>query len=165
MSLFETLKKAIFHNPLARQTSTQAAPSATAKPAVAAKPASATNPSSAAGPAGATKSAASPAPTPSAAPPPPAARATPPPQQSVDVEQVLEGLNAQSAQKLNWRTSIVDLMKLVGLDSSLQNRKSLATELGYTGDTNDSAAMNIWLHKAVMKKLAENGGKVPASLQ
>jgi hypothetical protein len=81
------------------------------------------------------------------------------------VEAVLEGLSAKSSQKLNWRTSIVDLMKLVNLDSSLEHRKQLATELGYTGDMNDSAAMNIWLHKAVMRKLAENGGRVPASLQ
>jgi hypothetical protein len=83
----------------------------------------------------------------------------------VDVEAVLESLNARSSQKLNWRSSIVDLMKLVGLDSSLQHRQELASELGYTGDKNDSASMNIWLHKAVMRKLAENGGKVPASLQ
>jgi hypothetical protein len=81
------------------------------------------------------------------------------------VEAVLEGLSAKSSQKLNWRTSIVDLMKLVNLDSSLEHRKQLATELGYSGDMNDSAAMNIWLHKAVMRKLAENGGRVPASLQ
>ena len=78
---------------------------------------------------------------------------------------MLNGLNSKQAQKLNWQTSIVDLMKLVGLDSSLQHRKDLAKELGYTGDQNDSAAMNIWLHKAVMRKLAENGGRVPASLQ
>ena len=84
---------------------------------------------------------------------------------TVDVETVLEGLNAKSSQKLNWRSSIVDLMKLTGLDSSLQHRQELAAELGYAGDKNDSAAMNIWLHKAVMRKLAENGGKVPASLQ
>jgi hypothetical protein len=83
----------------------------------------------------------------------------------VDVEAVLEALNARSSQKLNWRSSIVDLMTLVGLDSSLHHRQELASELGYTGDKNDSAAMNIWLHKAVMRKLAENGGKVPASLQ
>lgn len=153
MSLFETLKKAIFHNPLAKQTSTQSPPPG------AAKPASTTTASQA--PA-ATSTAAPSAPArPAAAP----ASSAPAPQPEVDVEHVLEGLNANSAQKLNWRTSIVDLMKLVGLDSSLQNRKSLAAELGYTGDTNDSAAMNIWLHKAVMKKLAENGGKVPASLQ
>ena len=83
----------------------------------------------------------------------------------MDVEAVLNSLNAKQPQKLNWQSSIVDLMKLVGLDSSLQHRKELATELGYTGDQNDSAAMNIWLHKAVMRKLAENGGRVPASLQ
>ena len=71
---------------------------------------------------------------------------------------------AKNAQQLNWRTSIVDLMKLLGLDSSLQARKTLATELHYTGDMNDSAAMNIWLHKAVMQKLADNGGQVPPDL-
>jgi hypothetical protein len=78
---------------------------------------------------------------------------------------VLDGLAARNPQKLNWRTSIVDLMKLVDLDSSLKHRKELAAELGYDGDTNDSAAMNVWLHRAVMKKLAANGGKVPATLQ
>jgi 3-oxoacyl-ACP reductase-like protein len=83
----------------------------------------------------------------------------------VDVEQVLDGLAAKNSQKLNWRTSIVDLMKLVGMDSTLQERKELADELGYTGDKGDSASMNIWLHKQVMKKLEENGGKVPASLK
>jgi hypothetical protein len=83
----------------------------------------------------------------------------------VDIEPALDALNAKSGQKLNWRTSIVDLMKLVDLDSSLQHRKELAKELGYTGNMDDSASMNIWLHKEVMKKLAANGGKVPASLQ
>lgn len=82
----------------------------------------------------------------------------------VDIEAVLEDMAASNPQKLNWRTSIVDLMKLVGLESSLAERKELADELGYTGDKSDSAAMNIWLHKAVLKKLAENGGKVPASM-
>jgi hypothetical protein len=82
----------------------------------------------------------------------------------VDIEQVLNDMAAKNPQKLNWRTSIVDLMKLVGMDSSLQERKQLADELGYKGDKNDSAAMNIWLHKQVMKKMAENGGKVPADL-
>ena len=81
----------------------------------------------------------------------------------VDIEKVLDGM--PNAQKLNWRTSIVDLMKLVGMESSLQERKELADELGYTGDKSDSAAMNIWLHKQVMKKLEENGGKVPANLK
>ena len=82
----------------------------------------------------------------------------------VDVAQILTEMAAKSAVTLNWRTSIVDLMKLVGMDSSLGARKDLAAELGYTGDTADSAALNIWLHKQVMKKLAENGGKVPADL-
>lgn len=78
---------------------------------------------------------------------------------------MLEGLAAKQSQKLNWRTSIVDLMKLVGLDSSLENRKALAQELGYKGDTSDSAAMNIWLHKQVMNQLAAHGGKVPPELK
>jgi len=85
--------------------------------------------------------------------------------EEVDVEQVLTGLIQEKGNPdLNWRTSIVDLMKLLGIDSSLDNRKELATELGYTGDKDGSAEMNIWLHKAVMKELAKNGGKVPANL-
>ena len=85
--------------------------------------------------------------------------------QQVDVEQVLTQIAQQKGNPdLNWRTSIVDLMKLIGLDSSLDNRKELATELGYTGDKDGSAEMNIWLHKAVMRELAKNGGKVPANL-
>ena len=111
------------------------------------------------------KAAPAPAPTPSQAPTPTAPTATPAPaQQPVDVEAVLEDLAADNPQKLNWRTSIVDLMKLVGMESSLTERKELADELGYTGDKADSAAMNIWLHKQVLKKLSENGGKVPANL-
>ncbi|HSI52557.1 MAG: DUF3597 domain-containing protein [Ramlibacter sp.] len=85
-------------------------------------------------------------------------------QEPVDVEAVLTAMAAKNPQKLNWRTSIVDLMKLVGMESSLAERKELATELGYTGAKDGSAEMNIWLHKAVMKKMAENGGKVPAEL-
>jgi len=85
--------------------------------------------------------------------------------QEVDVEAVLNELAANNPQKLNWRTSIVDLMKLLGLDSSLQERKELATELGYSGAKDGSAEMNLWLHKQVMKKLAANGGKVPADLK
>lgn len=98
--------------------------------------------------------------TPSAAP----AAPTPAPA-AIDIEAVMEQAVASKGQKLNWRTSIVDLMKALDLDSSLAARKELAKELNYTGDTNDSATMNIWLHKALMKKLAENGGKVPAYLQ
>ncbi|MEY3729697.1 MAG: hypothetical protein RLZZ57_453 [Pseudomonadota bacterium] len=96
-----------------------------------------------------------------------AAVAAAPPVQAlsaVDLVALMEGKAAAAGQKLNWRTSIVDLMKLLNLDSSLAARKELATELGYTGDMNDSASMNIWLHKQVMKKVAENGGQVPADL-
>jgi len=83
----------------------------------------------------------------------------------VDVEQILDGLASKATQKLNWKTSIVDLLKLLDLDSSIGARKQLASELNYTGDTSDSATMNIWLHKQVMNKLAANGGKVPADLK
>ena len=82
----------------------------------------------------------------------------------VDIEAVLTDMAASNSQKLDWKHSIVDLMKLVGMDSGLVQRKALAGELGYTGDTDDSAAMNIWLHKEVMAKMAANGGKVPAEL-
>ncbi|NHZ65249.1 DUF3597 domain-containing protein [Massilia genomosp. 1] len=81
----------------------------------------------------------------------------------VDVEAILNGM--PQSQSLNWRTSIVDLLKLLNLDSSLQSRKELAAELHFTGDTSDSASMNIWLHRQVMNKLAANGGKVPADLK
>jgi hypothetical protein len=87
------------------------------------------------------------------------------PMSNVDVEAVLTKLAAESKEKLDWRKSIVDLMKLLKLDSSFSARKELAKELGYSGDTNDSASMNIWLHKQVMQKLAANGGKVPADLK
>lgn len=93
-------------------------------------------------------------------------RSVPSPEQGAsDVEAVLNGLAAKNPQKLNWRTSIVDLMKLLDLDSSLQERKDLATELGYTGAKDGSAEMNTWLHRQVMNKLAANGGKVPADLK
>ncbi|WP_345821245.1 DUF3597 domain-containing protein [Methylobacterium fujisawaense] len=83
----------------------------------------------------------------------------------VDVAAVLTGLAEKNPQNLDWRHSIVDLMKLLGLDSGLASRKQLADELHYTGDKDDSASMNIWLHKQVMQKLAENGGKVPDDLK
>ena len=83
---------------------------------------------------------------------------------SVDVEKVLSERAAQKQEKLDWRKSIVDLMKVLDLDSSLTARKQLASELGYKGELNGSAEMNIWLHKQVMQKLAANGGKVPAEL-
>ena len=83
----------------------------------------------------------------------------------VDVDAILAQAAAEKGEQLNYKTSIVDLMKLLDLDSSLDNRKELATELGYTGDKDGSAEMNIWLHKAVMTKLEENGGKVSAELR
>jgi hypothetical protein len=83
----------------------------------------------------------------------------------VDVEVILDAKTQTAGQTLNWRNSIVDLLKIIDLDSSLQSRKELAAELGYNGDTNDSASMNIWLHRQVMSKLAANGGKVPADLK
>jgi hypothetical protein len=136
MSIFDSIKRAIFGKAAEARP---AAPTPTAQ-----KPAS---------PAATNKPAAAPAP------------AAPAPMAEVDVEGVLVALAAKNPQKLNWQSSIVDLMKLLSLDSSQENRKALAKELGYTGDSSDSATMNVWLHKQVMRKLAENGGKVPASLR
>jgi len=106
---------------------------------------------------------------PTAAPSPPAGAPTgqpvaAPPAPVVDVAAVLNDMAKKNPEKLDWRKSIVDLMKLVGMDSSLGARKQLATELNYSGDMNDSASMNLWLHKQVLVKLAENGGKVPPEL-
>ncbi|MDE2364807.1 MAG: DUF3597 domain-containing protein [Hyphomicrobiales bacterium] len=111
-----------------------------------------------------------------AAPPPPAAGApvdapSPAPAAplapagSVDIEKILDDLNEKNPETLDWRVSIVDLMKVLGLDSSLSARKELAKELHYAGDTNDSAKMNIWLHQKVMELVAANGGKVPDSIK
>jgi hypothetical protein len=136
MSIFSKIKDAIFGNKAEARPSAPPAQSTTPR-----------TPSASSGPA-----AASPKPAPAATQP------------VVDVEASLEKMAASSGQKLNWRTSIVDLMKLVGMDPSLENRKELARELGYTGDPGDSAAMNIWLHKRVMKELAAHGGKVPANM-
>jgi 3-oxoacyl-ACP reductase-like protein len=136
------------------------ASAAEAAPAPAAKPA-APSPAAAASVAATARSMAAAPTAPGAA----AAAAATPAMSTVDVEVVLVGLASKNPQKLNWRTSIVDLMKLLDLDSSLSARQELAQELGYTGDTNDSAAMNVWLHKQVMKKLAESGGKVPEELR
>jgi 3-oxoacyl-ACP reductase-like protein len=112
------------------------------------------------------RAAQAPQPVPAAAVPAAAAApAATSPGPAVDVEAVLEAMAKDNGEALNWRESIVDLMKLLSIDSSLANRKALAGELGYTGDTDDSAAMNIWLHGAVMRKLAENGGMVPDSLR
>lgn len=101
----------------------------------------------------------------SATAPQPEVKAAPAPAEPADVEAILTEMAAKAGQPLNWRTSIVDLMKLVGLESSLAERRELADELGYTGDKSDTASMNIWLHKQVMAKLAENGGRVPDELR
>ncbi|MBS1104377.1 DUF3597 domain-containing protein [Gluconobacter sp. Dm-62] len=92
----------------------------------------------------------------------PAAAAATPAAAPVDVDAVLSGLAANAGQPLNYKTSIVDLLKLLGLDSSLQSRKELAGELHYSGSTDDTATMNVWLIKQVYAELAKNGGKVPA---
>lgn len=106
---------------------------------------------------------ATPAATGALATPAPATAPATAPMPLVDVEAVLSAMPGASS--LNWKTSIVDLLKVLGLDSSLQSRKELAHELGYTGSTDDSAAMNIWLHQQVVDKLAANGGKVPDSMK
>ncbi|QXC47751.1 DUF3597 domain-containing protein [Agrobacterium salinitolerans] len=136
MSFFNKIKNAIFGKAeAAPQTSAPAGtPPTTASPTAA--------------------SPAAPAPT----------TAAPAPTGSVDVASILDEAVKKNGQKLDWKHSIVDLLKALDLDSSLSARKELASELGYTGDTSDSATMNIWLHKAVIKKLSENGGKVPADL-
>jgi len=138
MSIFGTIMSKIFGHPAAAPAPEPAAASATP---------------------GASTSAATGAAAPEAAAAPAAASAP------VDVEAILTDLASHNKEKLDWRKSIVDLMKLLGLDSSLAARKELAGELGYTGDKDDSASMNIWLHKQVMTKLAENGGKVPDELK
>jgi 3-oxoacyl-ACP reductase-like protein len=136
MSVFESLKNKIFGH-RAAATAAPASPSASAAPSA---------------PASTASSSAS------------VSEAATAPVSAVDVEAVLSTMAKDSSQKLDWRHSIVDLMKLTGIDSSMVNRRALATELGYTGDLNDSAPMNIWLHKEVMRKLAENGGSVPSNL-
>jgi len=145
MGLLSNLISKIFSH--APATAVATAPAAAGAPA--AQPTVATQPTATA------------APAPAAAPMPSAPKPAPP---TVDIAAVMEGLAAKNAEKLDWKRSIVDLMKLVGMDSSLSARKELATELHYTGDMNDSASMNVWLHKEVLKKLAENGGKVPPEL-
>ncbi|MEO7368653.1 MAG: DUF3597 domain-containing protein [Gemmatimonadaceae bacterium] len=89
---------------------------------------------------------------------------SPTPMSEVDVEAALTDMASKYSHPVNWRYSIVDLMSMLGIDNSLAQRKELAQELGYSGDMNDSATMNIWLHKQVMQKLEQNGGKVPADL-
>jgi 3-oxoacyl-ACP reductase-like protein len=144
MGLLSNLMSKIFGHPSATVAATGGASAAPA--AAAPAPASAS---------------AQPAAAPAAAPPPAAPAA---PARVVDVAAILDGFAANNPEKLDWKKSIVDLMKLVGMDSSFKARKQLAQELNYTGDPNDSASMNVWLHKQVLVKIAENGGKVPQEL-
>ena len=145
MSIFSRIKDAIFGSATAQES--PQAPSAPAQPTQGAGAAPAGTPASTAqGTAGTSASGGA-------------------PMSQVDVEAVLTGLAAKKGQELDWRKSIVDLMKLLDLDSSLEARKELAKELNYTGDTSDSATMNVWLHKQVMTKLAASGGKVPDDLR
>ena len=136
MSIFGSIRSKIFGHPAAGAAATPASPAA---PAPAAEPANFDDVSSGASTASPTMS-------------------------EVDVEQVLTDIASKYNHPVNWRYSIVDLMAILGIDNSLSQRKELAKELGYTGDMNDSAPMNIWLHKQVMQKLAENGGRVPPEL-
>jgi Domain of unknown function (DUF3597) len=137
-------------SPQSKPTSAQAAPAGTPSPQ--SKPASA-QAASGGTPSPQSKSA-------SAQAAPPATPGSP-----VDVAAIMDKLAAQSKEKLDWRKSIVDLMKLLNLDSGMGARKRLAEELHYTGNLNDSASMNVWLHKQVMIKLAENGGRIPNELR
>jgi hypothetical protein len=120
----------------------------------------AATPASGGAPAGGAATTGGSAAAPSSAPAAPVA-----PAQSVDVAAIVDKAAAAKGEKLQWRTSIVDLMKALDIDSSLSARKELAKELGYTGDSNDSASMNVWLHKQVMAKLAANGGKLPPEIK
>jgi hypothetical protein len=150
MSLFANLMGKIFGH-ATPATPPPSAPTASSAP---------TAPPAAPGTAPATSAAVStPAPAATTSAPP-----APRPAEPVDVGAILDGLAAKNSEKLDWKHSIVDMMKLLDMDSSLTARKELATELKYTGDMNDSATMNVWLHKAVMQKLADNGGKIPPGL-
>ncbi len=142
MSIFGAIKDAIFGGPAAaaEATTPSAMPPITVTPTAAAPSLSPV----------------------STSPGAPVAKSGPP---KVDVAAVLDALDEKSDEDLDWRVSIVDLMKLLEIDSSLKARKQLATELKYAGDMSDSATMNIWLHKQVMTKLAETGGVVPAELK
>ncbi|PST21242.1 hypothetical protein C7U61_08165 [Rhizobium sp. JAB6] len=114
-----------------------------------------------------TAATANPAPAPTPAPSATTAATSPAtsaPSAPVDIASILDAAVKKSGQKLDWKHSIVDLMKALGMDASLSEREELAQELGYTGDTGDSAKMNTFLHKALLKKLADNGSKVPADL-
>ena len=154
MSIFGSIMSKIFGGSASAQA---AAPHAAETPSISAAAQGSD------GPTGSASSAA--APSMSGAPSPVAATTSGAGQANVDVGQVLANLASKNGQALDYKRSIVDLMKLLDLDSSLQARKQLAEELHYSGDKEDSATMNVWLHKQVVQKLAENGGKVPDDLR
>ncbi|MFN7103571.1 MAG: DUF3597 domain-containing protein [Pseudorhizobium sp.] len=161
MSIFGKIKAAIFGHPAAAATASST-PSATPSPSAPSTPEPAATTAAPVGGTGqAVPSMAGAAPAPATAT---TATAAPAQAGPVDVASNLDAAVERSGQKLDWKHSIVDLMKALGMDASLAERKELADELGYSGDKNDSATMNMWLHKALMAKLAENGGKVPADL-
>ena len=146
MSVFGKIMSGIFGHAAATPASGGAAPGATVP----------------GGPAASTPSSAAPS---STAPSSSSASSSAAPARTVEVAPILDKAVAAHKEKLEWRTSIVDMMKALDIDSSLSARKELAKELGYTGDTNDSASMNVWLHKQVMAKLAANGGKLPPEIK
>jgi hypothetical protein len=155
MSIFGSIMGAIFGKGSAQASgSPTAAPSAPAAKGSAQASGSPTAAPSAPAAKGSAQASASPTAAPSA-----------PVAQTVDIAAIVDKAAAAKGEKLEWRTSIVDLMKALNLDSSLTARKQLAKELNYTGDTNDSATMNVWLHKQVMGKIAANGGKLPADIK
>jgi len=182
MSIFKDILNKLLHRGQAAQPQTTSTASAGAAPGTTAGTSSGTSTGSAGGTAGGTASGtggaqAAPGTGPSGASPsaggaassaggtPASSGATGQrPLSQVDVEAVMDRAVSESGQALNWRTSIVDTLKALGIDSSLEHRKALAHELNYTGDTNDSASMNTWLHKRLMQELAANGGKLPPSL-
>ena len=147
MSIFGKIMSKIFSHPAAGSTTTPSGPTSATGPS--SSPAPGGGPAGSVGPVGSVGAASASAPS---------------PMSQVDVEKVLTDIAGKYDHPVNWRYSIVDLMSILGIDNSLSERKALAKELGYTGDMSDSATMNIWLHKQVMQKLAENGGRVPADL-
>ena len=169
MSIFGSIVSKIFGHASASPAPTPGMTTASAAPSPGASSVS-VPPSEASAPAPSASAfnnppAATPAPGDTAVASPAAAPAATPSTQPVDVAAVLNEMLQKNGQKLDWKHSIVDLMKLLGLDSSLSARQELAKELDYSGSTSDSATMNIWLHKEVMQKLAANGGKVPEELR
>ena len=167
--MFSNLMSKIFgHATTTNATSASAGPATASGSVGSAGPASSDAPASTSGPSMAMGSATSAGPATASgsviAGPATASAPSAKTQPVVDVTAILDGLAAKNSEHLDWKKSIVDLLKLVGMDSSLAARKGLATELGYSGDQADSATMNVWLHKEVIKKLAANGGTVPADL-